>query len=397
MTRVTGGREGRTARALERAHMPSDDAISLARYTRRGAPGETRIPDDFGPSQSLRGFEDDYRNIVDYIVRITHRIWEADDVEYIGDCYAPDSRVFDDYGLQIGSAKIIADTHHTTSAFSDIELVAEEVIWAGDDEIGFHTSHRVRIRGTNDGPSRYGPATGRRIEFVCMANCVARDNDIFLEHVTYNTAAMLTQLGHDPVDMARTLAAAPPPGWPRSSAVWEELRASVRPARPLSLAEPVDGFDPDAFVRTLFDLIWSGDAGAAEIGVGADRGSPDDAVAECYAADVAFEGPGGRGGTGIVEYAGFVGTLRSTFVERRLAVDEVYWMASGESGHLVAVRWSMEATHGGAGDFGEPSGAPVQIWGITQLELRDERVAREWMLFNEFDVMMQIARARHDE
>jgi len=51
--------------------MPTGYAISLARYTNRGTDKEKRIPDDFGPAQSMRGFEDTYRNIIDYIVRIT--------------------------------------------------------------------------------------------------------------------------------------------------------------------------------------------------------------------------------------------------------------------------------------------------------------------------------------
>ena len=104
----------------------------------------------------MRGFEETYRNIIDYIVRITYRIWEDRDVEYIGDTYSTTSQVFDDYGLQLGNQKIIADTHHTTGAFSDIQLIADEIVWAGNDEVGYHTSHRTIIRGTNDGESRVG-------------------------------------------------------------------------------------------------------------------------------------------------------------------------------------------------------------------------------------------------
>ena len=132
---------------LSRRHMPTDYTQSLENYT---AGHSVRIPEDYGSIQSLQGFDPTYRNIIDYIVRITHRIWETDqrEVDYIGECYAPDSIVFDDYGLQIGSQKIIDDTHHTTAAFPDIILDAEEVIWAGDDQIAFHTSHLTRIIGT---------------------------------------------------------------------------------------------------------------------------------------------------------------------------------------------------------------------------------------------------------
>ena len=242
MTLESNNARSRQAVALSRRHMPTDYTVSLAKYTSRGTPEETRIPKDFGPRQALAGFEETYRNIIDYIVRITYRIWEDRDVEYIRDTYHDASRVYDDYGLQLGSAKIVDDTYHTTGAFSDIELIADEIVWAGDDEVGFHTSHRTIIRGTNDGPSRYGPATGRKVDVLVFANCVALENEIFLEHVIYNTSSMLNQLGFDIDDMARKLAADPPAGWPRSDAVWDEPACSrTAPMHRLSIAEPVDG------------------------------------------------------------------------------------------------------------------------------------------------------------
>jgi len=84
------------AQALSRSHMPESYAISLQQYTNGRS---SRIPEDFGPSQSLSGFDPDYRNIIDYIVRITYRIWETPqrEVEYIGDCYSEGSLVYDDY------------------------------------------------------------------------------------------------------------------------------------------------------------------------------------------------------------------------------------------------------------------------------------------------------------
>ena len=119
------------AMPLGRHHMPNDYRISLAAYTGRGAAHEQRIPGDFGPAQRLRGFDPVYRNIIDYIVRITYRIWEDRDIGYIRDTYSAESRVFDDYGLQLGAEKIVRDTTHTTNAFSDIKLIADEIIWAG--------------------------------------------------------------------------------------------------------------------------------------------------------------------------------------------------------------------------------------------------------------------------
>ncbi len=367
----------RVARPLSREHMPTDYSVSLEKYTRRGTPKETRIPDDYGPMQSMRGFEETYRNIIDYIVRITYRIWEDREVEYIADTYSDTSQVFDDYGLQHGCRKIIDDTHHTTGAFSDIKLIADEIVWAGDDEIGYHTSHRTIIRGTNDGDSRYGPATNRYIDVLVIANCVALENEIFLEHVLYNNSSMLQQLGHNLGDIVPALAASPPAGWPRDAAVWDSLRSSARPERPIHVAQPIDGFDIDRVARHTIDELWN-------------RRNLEALVAT-YATGFGFEGPTDRKFCGAGNYREFLDSILGAFPDLEVQVDEVYWMGNDVDGYLTSERWSAEGTHTGPGLYGEPTGKPIQIWGITQHEIAGGRIVREWLLFNELDLMMQLA------
>jgi predicted ester cyclase len=350
----------REAAPLVRAHMPTDYRVSLAAYTGRGKPHQKRIPDDFGPMQPMRGFESTYRNIVDYIVRITHRIWEERDVEYISATYDPASHVYDDYGLQRGNRKIIADTHHTTGAFSDIQLLADEIVWAGNDEIGYHTSHRTIIRGTNDGPSRHGPATGKSVDVLVIANCVALDNQIFLEHVLYNNSSMLRQLGYS-----------------RDPGTWQALQSAARPPCPISIAEPVNGFDVDRFVRDAFSRLWNN--------------RDLDVLTRAYATGFSFRGPTDRAFIGTGPYPHMLRELFAAFPDLHAQVDEVYWMGNEGEGFLTSERWSAEATHTGAGLYGEPTGKRVQIWGITQHQIVGGRIVAEWLLFNELDVMMQIA------
>ena len=372
---ATGGAV-RVAVPLERQHMPPDYAISLAAYTGRGTEHETRIPDDFGPAQSMRGFESTYQNIIDYIVRITYKIWEDRDVEYIRNTYSDTSQVYDDYGLQSGCEKIISDTHHTTSAYSDIKLIADEIIWAGNDEVGYHTSHRTIIRGTNDGESNYGPATNKHIDVLVIANCVALDNEIFLEHVLYNNSSMLLQLGFDLDDMAAKLAASSPTGWPRDAATWNGLRSAASPQKPLSVISPIAGFDVDRFTRDNLDQLWN-------------RRNYD-VLSTVYDANLAFQGPTNRAFSGVKPYQKFLSSIGTAFPDLELQVDEVYWMGNDKDGYLTSERWSAVGTHRGAGIYGDPSDRPVQIWGITQHEIVAGRIVKEWMLFNELDLMMQL-------
>jgi predicted ester cyclase len=86
--------------------------------------------------------------------------------------------------------------------------------------------------------------------------------------------------------------------------------------------------------------------------------------------------------------------LNAAFPDLEHQVDEVYWMGNEQEGFLTSERWSASGTHLGAGIYGEPTGREVQIWGITQHRIVDGKITREWMLFNELDLMMQIAAAR---
>ena len=369
------------AQPLMRHHMPTDGAITFKKYMASTA-GEWRLPDDWmdSPKQSMQGFEDTYRNIIDYIIRITFRIWDDRDVEYIRATYGSDSNTFDDFGLQHGDDKVVQDTYASMRAFSDIECVAQEVIWAGNDEIGFHTSHRVLIRGTNNGPSKYGPATGNKVEFIVIANCVAKNNEIFLEHVLYNAPALLEQLGFDIEEQVQNLMNDCPKGWPLPKALWDEMKNAARPAQPISVAEPVAGFDIDRMVRSAFGEMW-----------GAKR-SPE-RLSAYYTNDVSVEGASNRKWTGLEKHCEFFDMFTQAFPDICVQVDEVYWTIEGTETH-VALRWSATATHTGPGMYGAPTNSEVRVWGLNQYDVVDERIVREWMLFNEFDLLLQLKSAR---
>jgi steroid delta-isomerase-like uncharacterized protein len=209
---------------------------------------------------------------------------------------------------------------------------------------------------------------------------VALENEIFLEHVLYNNSSLLKQLGLDLKTMAERMAKAPPAGWPRPAATWRDLRTATSPQQPLSVSSPVAGFDVDGFVRHGFQNLWNRQDHAK--------------IADTYANDFSFRGPTDRAFSGLSAYREFLDALRCSFPDLRLQVDEVYWMGNDHDGYLSSARWSATATHRGDGLYGPATGREVQIWGITQHKIKNGRIINEWMLFNELDLMMQIAAAR---
>ena len=354
--------------------MPPDFSISLA--AKGGTdnllrnPGKERL-------QSMRGYEDTYVDIIDYIVRITHRIWEEKDIGYIYDTYRHNSRVYDDYGLQYGSEKIVADTVHTINAFPDIRLYADEIIWAGDDVSGFHTSHRTVISGHNTGFSRYGPPTGKKVLLWCIANCVSVENEIFNEWVIYDTAGMIRQLGFDLREMAREFGNRMDSRADSEGAgEGERLPGQGKPA--YLLPSSARGFDVEEFIRRSYHNIWN-------------RRMLNE-VMRAYHPSLQFTGSTGRAFSGRGEYQSHVLSILAMFPDLALTIDDIYWMGNDDEGYLAAVRWSIAGSHRGNGIYGQPTGRPIKIWGISQHRIVDGAIAAEWMLFNEFAVMQQIFR-----
>lgn len=377
---AAGAGAGQRARfeALSHEHMPKDFKISLDAYRKGGTDRFIgRAPADVA-QQPMKGFEPTYVNIIDYIVRITHRIWEEKDIGYIYDTYSHDCTVWDDLGLQYGRDKIVADTVHTNGAFPDIRLVADEVVWAGNETVGFHTSHRTKILGTNTGFSRFGSPTGKRIQLWCMANCVARENEIFHEHVLYDTAGLVQQLGFDVQETAARMAdlriAAPQ----LTNFLAAEPKRLSGQGKPETIAIPDNpSDDPDAFIRAAFHTIWN----RRNFG----------AIDQVYAPNAVSQLTAGRVYRGTGQLRSFALSLVAMFPDLNLTIDDVYWMGNPTEGYVASIRWSAQGTHRGNGIYGEPTGKQINLWGITQWAIEGGRVVKEWAMFNEFGIMMQLA------
>lgn len=355
--------------------MPADLSISL-----EAGRGADRGLAELGPRRHpMRGFEDGYVDIVDWIVRITHRIWEDQDVGYIYDTYAPGCRVFDDGGPKYGVERVVAETVQSIHAFADVRHYADDVIWAGDEDEGFYTSHRAINVGHHTGAWRWGPATGRKVNLWVIANCVSRENEIFDEWVLYNTGARLAQLGIDVAAAARMAGNEEGfiPVGERELTEIDRLAGGRKPL-PLERRAPAGGFDPDFEVRSLFHEVYNRRNLSA--------------IDKSYGPNVRFHGASNRSGYGRADVRAMARGLLATFPDLGLQVDEVYWMGNEADGFRVSVRWSATGTHRGHALYGKPTGRRVYLWGLSQLYVQDGRIVEDWMLFNEFDVLMQLLR-----
>jgi predicted ester cyclase len=327
--------------------------------------------------QPMRGFEDTYVDIVDYIVRITDRIWEDQDVGYIYDTYSPTSRVYDDSGMQYGVERVVAGTIATIHAFPDSRHYADDVIWAGDEDQGFATSHRAINVGYHTGPWRWGPPSGRKINLWVIANCVSRENEIHDEWVLYNTVARLEQCGVDVVAAARAYGDELPATTADRVLTEVERHVGGRSPKPYP-ASTRAGFDVEHAMRGLWHDVYN----RRDLS----------AIDRVYAQNVRWHGTSNREGYGRAEVRKMARGLLATFPDLGMHVDEVYWMGNEQEGFRVSVRWTAIGTHRGYGLYGRPTGRRVHLWGLSQLYIQGGRIVEDWMLFNEFDVMAQLLR-----
>ena len=368
---LVGGAQRNATGSVDRV-MPKDFSIAFEIGNGATKPGVERGP----RKHSMKGFEDTYVDIVDYIIRITHRIWEDQDVGYIYDTYSPSCRVYDDGGPRHGIEQMVAGTIQRINAFPDMRHYADEVIWAGNDEQGFVTSHRALNIGYHTGHWRWGPPTGRKVNSWVIANCVIGDNEIYEEWVLYNLAAQLSQLGIDVAAAAKAHgnAGALAPLTEREITEVHRLQGGQKPL-PYPRYEG-RGFSVEHFIRQLFhDTFNRRDLSAID---------------RAYAPNVRWYGTTNRTGYGRSDVRAMARSLLATFPDLGLQVDEVYWMGNDDEGYRVSVRWTALGTHRGWSLYGDPTGRRVHIWGLQQMYIERGEIVEDWMLFNEFDVLAQL-------
>ena len=102
---------------------------------------------DGEPAQPMEGYNPRYKNIVDYIIGVTHEIWEEHGIGKLYEYYANTVKMHTASGLKFGREAVIAATIESQASFPDRRLFGEEVIWRGNNVDGFYTSHRLRHEG----------------------------------------------------------------------------------------------------------------------------------------------------------------------------------------------------------------------------------------------------------
>jgi predicted ester cyclase len=276
-------------------------------------------------------------------------------------------------GPSLGMDGVIAGTSRTLSAFPDRTLTGEAVIWSDEGDGAYLSSHRITSTATNLGTSELGAATGKRITFTTIADCLCKENLIIEEWLVRDYSAMALQLGYHPRSVARIHAAADKAKGQRAD--WRQTAiAQVNDTHLAAFANhalPNPHNDPHAFAHALFDQL----IGHRRFG----------RVREAYSPAAHWSGPGGRRLFGWGEITGWFTALIGSFGDARIHIQHVAAVDD-----MIAVRWELAGTHDGGALYGAATGEPIYILGVTHWRIEYGVIVDEVTVFDEVALMRQM-------
>lgn len=325
----------------------------------------------------MTGFDDEFVDIVDYIIRITDRIWHERKIDLCRHYYAEDSIIHNLTGDIVGAATVEANTYATLDAFPDRTLDPDNVIWANHEAESYYTSHLITSRMTNEGASEFGPATGKRARIRTIADCICRENKIIEEWLVRDNAALVQQLGFDLAQVSKQQAANDLQSG-QNLIEWHEgnrRRTLENSIISSGIHSPKPETEPEAFAQTLFHQLWN---------------NKEDKLSDFYDFRVGAQLTADRDLYGTLEYKEYLTSFFNAVPDIKVSVDHVASIPYLKEAQDIAVRWSMVGAHTGDGLFGNASGAPVYILGASHWRVMNGRIREEWTVFDELAVRRQI-------
>ena len=150
----------------------------------------------------------------------------------------------------------------------------------------------------------------------------------------------------------------------------------IRNSKPLSFKITKKISNVRDFVEAVFNSIWN----RRNFSV----------IDQVYSDDVVFEGSTGRKFKGKKQLRNFIISMIASFPDIALSVEDIYWMGNDHDGYSVSIRWGAIGTHTGNGSYGSPTDKECYIWGITQWHIENNKIVKEWTVFNEFGILVQL-------
>lgn len=318
---------------------------------------------------SVPGFDSRWVDFPDYIIGITKEIWEDRKINSLHDYYSDDIVVRTPGSVVVGNKGVIGATMATLAEFPDRALLGEDVIWSGNEETGFLSSHRIMSTATHVNDGVYGKATGKQLRYRILADCAAITNTIYDEWLIRDQGAIVRQMGWEPEAFARDLIERE--GGPEHC---------VKPLTPdTDIPGPYVSKGNDHAVGQHYADVLTRIMSAEMSAIPAE-----------YDRACTLEYAGGLSDSGHAAADRFWMGLRAALPSAEFKIHHVIGREDPMMPPRAAVRWSLHGKHEGWGSFGVPTQADVYVLGISHAEFGPWGLRREYCLFDETAIWKQM-------
>ena len=324
----------------------------------------------------MKGFDSQFKDLPDFIIKITYQIWENNDVESIRKYYAdvPDLSLAtptrSPSGVIYGAGPVIEATLASKKLFPNRTLLGEDVIWIGNDDEGYFSSHRILSTATHNKDGLYGKATGKKLVYRGIADCACKNNQVYDEWLVRDQGAIVRQIGIEPKQFAYNLIMEEG-GIDKAEKPFNNNTPIKSIYTPPKLPESNTGKD----YGNILKRIMNGEKNVVE---------------ENYDRAIQQFQSGGLIKYGREEVLSFWSNLKSCFPDSRFNIEHISFTENNNEPKKAAIRWSLFGKHNGSGIFGSPSGADVYVMGINHAEFGLRGIKNEWALYDETMIWKQI-------
>lgn len=315
-----------------------------------------------------------YNNVPDYIYGITREIWEDRGIGgKLDQYYAPNILLRAASGFTNSNQGVTAQTLQTLHQFPNRQLVGEDVIWrhaGAPNEDCFLSSHRLTSVMRHTGDGILGAAQGKVVRSRIIADCLVKNGVVVEEWLVRDQAAFANCLGLSAKQLAQSM-------------VERELRQGqavsfFTPAhdKPGAYKPVIESDETISWLTQGLTRLWQHKETAA--------------IKDLYFHGAALHAPGGGVLYGHGDIDTFVLSYLASFPDAQFKIESAHVNRENEQPVRVALRWSLAGTHSGFGHFGEPSGKPVYVMGMSHFNLTGRRVIAEYLVTDEVSIWKQI-------
>ncbi len=317
----------------------------------------------------MKGFNKKYKNFPDYILKITKQIWEGKDVESIGEFYTKNIPVRSPFGITYGNKPVIEATYNTLKEFPNRQLMGEDVIWNGNDNNGYHSSHRILSKGTHLGDGFYGKPTGKDIYYRVIADCACKDNQVYDEWIVRDQGAMVRQIGYTPKEFAQIMIDNEG-GLEKANKLFDKNDIKPSNYEPEQVKINSAGERYSKILTKVFSERYN---------------------FQDYNRASTIYWPGNKIGHGREDVSKLWNSLKEILTDTKFTIEHIGSLDEPNKNPRASIRWFLEGIHSkDSENFGKKTNSKLFFMGINHVELNQDGVIREWVLFDEVAIWKQI-------